>query len=159
MNAPEIAANQSPLEAALREVHATLAELLVAADEQYAAVSSRDRDRLESVTRLQERLTARLARAEARRMEALDGASMSDVIANLPQPEAARVDELRFSVAASVAELRARQGRTANLLSKTIELGRLTLDFLQRIVTTTSPAYNARGLSPLRQSVLVDGRA
>lgn len=152
-------ATRDSLEAALLEVQATLAELLVAADEQYAAVVSRDRDRLESVTRLQERLTARLARAEARRMESLNGLSLSDIIARSSDAEAGRLQDLRESIATTVADLRGRQGQTANLLSKTIELGRQTLDFLQRIVTTASPAYNARGLAAVRQSVLVDGRA
>src|SRR5579871_3504143 len=96
MNAPALAANQSPLETALREVHATLGEMLVAADKQYAAVVSRDRDRLESVTRLQERLTARLARAEARRLDALQGASLAEAIARTPDALGARdLEQLR----------------------------------------------------------------
>src|SRR5437016_7603532 len=47
--------------------------LPISADEQHAAVVERDRDRLESVTRQQEHLSARLARAEAKRLEVLNG--------------------------------------------------------------------------------------
>src|ERR687886_723289 len=65
MTAPAVPDQQSPLESALLDVHATLADLLVAADEQYAAVVARDHARLESVTRQQERLSARLARADS----------------------------------------------------------------------------------------------
>jgi len=160
MNAPALTATQSPLETALRDVYATLGELLVAADEQYSAVVSRDRDRIESVTRLQERLTARLARAEARRMAALAGASLAEVIARTSDARSARdLDQLRDAIATSVDELRCRQRRTANLLAKSIEMGRQTLEFLQRLVTNPTPAYNARGLSMMQHSVLVDGRA
>ena len=67
MTSPAVREHQSPLEEALVNVHTALAELLVAADEQHAAVVAHDRDRLEGVTRQQERLSARLARAESRR--------------------------------------------------------------------------------------------
>src|ERR1700739_4165368 len=99
MPAPAATVIQSPLEAALSDVHATLAELLQAADEQHAAVVARDRNRIESVTRQQERLSARLARAEARRIELLGGNSLSDVIARLEEPRATRVKVLRDEIA------------------------------------------------------------
>jgi flagellar biosynthesis/type III secretory pathway chaperone len=159
MTAPASPANQSSLESALREVQAVLAELLAAADEQYAAVAAHDRDRIESVTRKQERLSARLARAERQRQTLLGQASLSDVIASLPSQDAARLDALRRAIAYAVGELRARQNHTANLLARTIELGRQTLDFLQRLVTAPSPAYTQYGVTVSGQSVLVDSRA
>ena len=57
----------------LLDVHASLVDLRAAADEQYAAVVADDRDRLEAVTRLQERLSSRLGRAETKRLELLSG--------------------------------------------------------------------------------------
>ena len=74
MMTPVVREDQSPLEAALLDVDATLAELLAAADEQHAAVVAGDRQRLERVTGLQERLSSRLERAERRRLEHLGGA-------------------------------------------------------------------------------------
>ena len=68
MTTPAVREHQSPLEVVLLDVHATLADLLVAADEQHAAVVDHDRDRLENVTRQQEQLSVRLARAEAKRL-------------------------------------------------------------------------------------------
>jgi hypothetical protein len=55
--------------------------------------------------------------------------------------------------------LRTRQSQTAQLLAKTIDLGKQTLDYLQRLVTTPSTAYNVRGMVAARHSVLVDSRA
>ncbi len=72
MTNPAVREHQSPLEAALLDVYATLAALLVASDEQYAALVARDHARLESVTRQQERLSSRLERAEAKRANLLD---------------------------------------------------------------------------------------
>jgi flagellar biosynthesis/type III secretory pathway chaperone len=159
MNAPANPANQSSLESALREVQATLAELLVAADEQYAAVAAHDRERLESVTRQQERLSARLARAEKERRSLLGNSSLNETIADLSGPDAANLDVLRRSIAEAVHLLRTRQAQTAQLLSKSIELGKQTLDFLQRLVTTPGAAYDVRGMVAPRHSVLVDSRA
>ena len=159
MNAPAATTMQSPLEAVLRDVHVTLADMLEAAEQQYAAVVARDRDRIERVTRQQEQLSSRLARAEARRLEILNGASLTQAIAALPEAQAAPCAELRAAIATSVAELKARQGRTANLLNKTIEMSRQTLEFIQRLVTAPNPVYGRRGYSPSRRSLLVDSRA
>ena len=82
--------DHTPLEAALLDVHSTLSELLVAADDQYAAVAQRDRDGLEGVTRRQEQLAARLERAERQRVAALDGAPIRSAIAALPQDRGRR---------------------------------------------------------------------
>jgi flagellar biosynthesis/type III secretory pathway chaperone len=150
---------KTSLEAALLDVQATLDELLAAANEQHAAVVARDRDRIESVTRQQERLSARLARAEARRLELLRGTSLQQAVAALPGSEAARCESLGRSIAAAVLELKRRQSNTANLLARSIELTRQTLDFLQRLVTSPSPVYTMRGLSTARHSILVDQRA
>lgn len=153
MTALAIRETQS-LEAALREVHATLAELLVAADEQYAAVAERDRDRIETVTRKQEQLSARLVRAEQQRLTILGDRSLSEVAA-----DHADVDELRSVIATSVAELKRRQSQTTRLLTRTIDLTRQTLDFIQRVVTVASPVYGSRGVGMAPQSLLVDSRA
>ena len=159
MTAPAIAANQSPLEAALSEVRATLAELLVAANEQYAAVAAQDRDRIESVTREQERLSTRLARAERQRLALLDGASLNETIAALPRPDGARLDSLRDSIADAVRDLKARQDATARLLTRSIEITQQTLNFIQRVVIAPSPVYSAQGIGMARRSMLVDSRA
>jgi FlgN protein len=154
MTTPAVRAHQSPLEAALLDVHATLADLLVAADEQHAAVVDHDRDRLESVTRQQEHLSARLARAEAKRLEVLGGVPLVEAISALPTGEA-----LSLSIAARVQLLKERQAQTASLLEHSIDLASQTLNFLQRLVTPPSASYGARGIAAPRQSVLVDGRA
>jgi flagellar biosynthesis/type III secretory pathway chaperone len=138
----------------LLDVHATLAELLVAADEQHAAVVEHDRDRLESVTRQQEHLSARLARAEAKRLEVLGGVPLLQAVSGLPDGQA-----LSVSISMKVRRLKERQAQTASLLEQSIDLAGQTLNFLQRLVTPPSPAYGARGLAAPRQSVLVDGRA
>src|SRR5579859_2819900 len=117
MSAPVLPANQSPLEYALREVRATLDELLVAAEEQYAAVAARDRDRIEGVTRQQERLSARLARAERERLTLQGQTPLTEVIAALSTSDAARVNALRDSIASAVKELQSRQHATASLLA------------------------------------------
>jgi flagellar biosynthesis/type III secretory pathway chaperone len=159
MNAPALAANQSPLEAALHDVFATLSLLLVAADEQYAAVAADDRERIDSVTRQQERLSARLARAEAQRIHLTGSGTPTDWTANLPLDVATRLDELNSSIASAVRELKARQARTAGLLTDKIELASNTLTFLRRLVTQPAPTYTGRGMSTAGQSVLVDSRA
>jgi flagellar biosynthesis/type III secretory pathway chaperone len=159
MTAPAVRNQDSPLESALLDVHATLADLLVAADEQYAAVVARDHERLESVTRQQERLSARLARAEARRLELLAGTHLIDAVSALPASAAARADAVRHSIADSVQELKQRQARTAGLLEQSIDVAAQTLTFLQRLLTGQPGVYGARGFAPSRRSVLVDGRA
>ena|SRR5579859_1878451 len=159
MNAPAPATTQSPLEAALHEVHATLAELLVAADEQYTAVAAHDREQIERVTRRQEQLSTRLARAERHRLASLDRATLGEAIAALPASDAARVEGLRRSIASAVNRLRSRQSMTASLLAKSIELSTQTLEFLQRVVTSPQPTYGARGLRNAQHSMLVDSRA
>ena len=58
MSAPASHPPHSPLQAVLRDVHATLGELLLAADEQYAAAATGDHHRLEAITGRQERLAA-----------------------------------------------------------------------------------------------------
>jgi flagellar biosynthesis/type III secretory pathway chaperone len=146
------------LEAALREVQAALDELLVAADEQYAAVVARDRDRIESVTRQQERLSGRLARAERQRLALQGQAPLNEVIAALPTSDAVRVDSLRSSIAGAVLELKGRQEQSAQLLAKSIELTRQTLDFVQRLVTPASPVYGRQPVQA-RQSLIVELRA
>ena len=159
MTAPAVRNQDSPLESALLDVRATLADLLVAADEQYAAVVARDHERLESVTRQQERLSARLARAEARRLELLAGTHLIDAVSALPASAAARANAVRHSIADSVQELKQRQARTAGLLEQSIDVGAQTLTFLQRLLTGQPGVYGARGFAPSRRSVLVDGRA
>jgi len=159
MTTPAVRNQDSPLESALLDVHATLADLLVAADQQYAAVVARDHERLESVTRQQERLSARLARAEARRLELLAGTHLIDAVSALPASAAARADAVRHSIADSVQELKQRQARTAGLLEQTIDVAAQTLTFLQRLLTGQPGVYGARGFAPSRRSVLVDGRA
>ena len=159
MTTPAVRNQDSPLESALLDVHATLADLLVAADQQYAAVVARDHERLESVTRQQERLSARLARAEARRLELLAGTHLIEAVSALPASAAARADAVRHSIADSVQELKQRQARTAGLLEQTIDVAAQTLTFLQRLLTGQPGVYGARGFAPSRRSVLVDGRA
>src|SRR5450631_595258 len=89
---------QSPLEAALLDVDAVLADLLVAADEQHAAVVAGDRERLEAVTRRQETLSSRLGRAEGKRLSLLAGQSLGQVFADMPAPEAERLGNLSRSI-------------------------------------------------------------
>src|SRR6266849_6442557 len=159
MTTPAVREHQSPLEAALLQVHATLAALLVASDEQYAAVAAHDAARLESVTRQQERLSSRLARAEAQRLEVLEGVPLGSAIASLPADQSARARSLSDAIAVAVTELKGRQTHTASLLEQSIEVVGHTLNFLQRLVTVQSPAYGVRGIPHSRQSLLVDSRA
>ena len=159
MTSPAVREHQSPLEAALLDVHATLAALLVLADEQYAALVARDHIRLEGVTRQQERLSARLEHAEARRLEVLAGRPLAAAIAGLPADQSAPAISLSDAIAVAVTDLKGRQTRSASLLEQSIELVGNTLNFLQRLVTVQSPAYGVRGMAPPRQSLLVDGRA
>jgi flagellar biosynthesis/type III secretory pathway chaperone len=154
MTPPAVREHQSSLEAALLDVHATLADLLVAADEQHAAVVEHDRDRLENVTRQQEHLSSRLARAEAKRLDALSGVPLAEAVAALPAGQA-----LSGAISAKVRLLKERQAQTADLLEQNIDLANQTLSFLQRLVTPPSASYGARGVAAPRQSVLVDSRA
>src|SRR5205807_1408899 len=116
MTSPAVREHQSPLEAALLDVHATLAALLVLADEQYAALVARDHIRLESVTRQQERLSARLEHAEARRLEVLAGAPLASAMASLPADQSSRARSLSTAIAAAVTDLKGRQTHSASLL-------------------------------------------
>jgi flagellar biosynthesis/type III secretory pathway chaperone len=159
MNAPATIGHQSPLEAVLHEVQATLEQLLVAADEQHAALADNDRARLESVTQQQERLSARLARHEGRRIELLDGKPLREAIAALPETTRQRVELLRQDIASSVKQLQSRHARTALLLEQSVLLGNQTLKFLERLVSAPSPAYGKSGIAAPRSSVLVDSRA
>src|SRR5712692_9114760 len=109
MTTPAVREHQSLLEVALLDVHATLAVLLVASDEQYAAVEARDHARLENVTRQQERLSSRLEQAESRRLAALEGLPLSSAIALLPAEQAARTKSLSDSIALAVNQLREHQ--------------------------------------------------
>lgn len=159
MSATAVRPEPAALEAAMLDVQSTLAELLLAADEQYAAVVARDHERLEAVTRQQERLAARLARAEARRMEVLGGVPLTDAVATAEADDFGHLEGLCQSVAAAVRELKRRQAQNASLLEQSIELTGQTLSFLHRLVTTPSPAYGARGYAVQSPSVLVDSRA
>jgi uncharacterized membrane protein YqiK len=159
MTTPAVREDQSPLEAALLGVHATLVELLVAADEQHAAVVARDRDRLEGVTRQQERLSTRLARAEAKRLEILSGVPLSEALSSLAPAQAARARALSDSIGRAVTELKLRHGRTASLLEQSISLMDQTVQFLQRLLGVQSPAYGARGLTTPTLTLRVDSRA
>jgi flagellar biosynthesis/type III secretory pathway chaperone len=147
-------ATRTPLEAALDDVHTALADLLVAADEQYAALVERDRDRLENVTRQQERLAARLASAEGRRLQALNGRALAEAVSSEP-----RARELSAEIACQVRVLKDKQTRAAGLLQKSIEITDQTLKFLHRLVTPTVSVYGARGVAVARPSLLVDSRA
>jgi flagellar biosynthesis/type III secretory pathway chaperone len=159
MTPPAARALQSPLEIALLDVHATLADLLVAADEQHAAVMAGDSQRLERVTRQQERLSARLANAEAQRLELTAGTTFEAAAASLPGVQAARVKDLATTIAHAVRDLKDKQANTAGLLRQSIELTEQTLNFLQRLVTPQTATYGLSGLPATRQSLLVDGRA
>ena len=159
MTTPAVREHQSPLEAALLDVHATLTELLVASDEQYAAVVARDHAWLEQVTRQQERLSSRLEQAESKRLEALGGMSLQSAIAQLPDDQIARTKSLSNSIGHAVTQLKMRQNHTASLLEQSIELVSNTVNFLQRLVTVQAPAYGVRGVLASRQSLLVDSRA
>jgi flagellar biosynthesis/type III secretory pathway chaperone len=151
--------DQSPLEAILLDVHATLVDLLVAADEQHAAVVAADRGRLEIVTRLQERLSSKLNRSEGKRLKLLDGQSLADVLADLPADQAARLKTLSESIGQAVRDLRPRHERNESLLVRSAELAGQTVAFLQRLINPPSLSYGARGRRAPEQSLLVDSRA
>jgi hypothetical protein len=159
MTTSAVRTHQSPLEATLLDVQATLADLLVAADEQHAAVVERDRDRLETVTRQQERLSSRLARAEAKRLELLDGEPLPSALARLAGDEATRTRALSESIGSAVRQLQERHARTASLLQMSIDLAEQSLMFVQRLVSEPTPVYGAGGRRASQQSLMVDGRA
>jgi len=152
-------ATQSALESALLEVHATLAALLVAADEQHAALVARDNVQLERVTRQQERLAARLARAETTRIELTQGTGMAMAVSLLPADQAAAASALSASIAEAVRTLKDKQAHSARLVQQSIELTNQTLSFLQRLVVPQTAVYGLRGVATTSQSLLVDGRA
>jgi flagellar biosynthesis/type III secretory pathway chaperone len=154
MTTPVAIQDRTPLELALADVYATLTDLLVAADDQYAAVTERDRDRIEDVTARQERLSARLASAESRRIHALNGQTLAEAVATEPRAQA-----ISASIASSVKLLKARQSQTATLLEQSIDLTDQTIRFLHRLVAPDATVYGARGLAASRRSVLVDSRA
>ena len=149
----------SPLEAALLDVDATLVDLLVAADEQHAAVVAGDRARLESVTRTQEVLSSRLERAERKRLDLLAGTSLAVALADLPSDQAERLSTLSGSIADAVRELQPRHARNATLLERSAHLAGQTVLFLQRVASPPSPSYGANGRRAPQQSLLVDRRA
>jgi flagellar biosynthesis/type III secretory pathway chaperone len=147
------------LEQVLLDVDTTLADLLAAADEQHQAVVAGDRERLESVTRRQERLSAQLQRAERRRLSVLEGQPLHEAVAGLPGTAGERVSGLVDRISQSVLRLRERQAATASLLEQSVELTGQTLQFLQRLVTSQTQAYTARGVVTQSHSLLVDRRA
>jgi flagellar biosynthesis/type III secretory pathway chaperone len=159
MTTPAVREPQSPLEAALLDVDAIVADLLVAADEQHAAVVAGDRERLETVTRLQEALSSRLERAERKRLELLAGNSLIAALAELPADQAERLGSLSRSIADAVRELQPRHARNTVLLERSAELAGKTVLFLQRVASPPSPSYGAKGRRPPQQSMLVDSRA
>jgi flagellar biosynthesis/type III secretory pathway chaperone len=159
MTTPAVRAPQSPLEAVLLEVDATLADLLVAADEQHAAVVAGDRERLEMVTRLQETLSSRLQRAERQRLELLDGQSLAAALAALPADEHRRLTSLSQSIADAVRAIQPRHARNGSLLERSAQLAGQTVLFLQRVASPPSSSYGAQGRRAPQQSLLVDRRA
>jgi flagellar biosynthesis/type III secretory pathway chaperone len=159
MMTPAVREDQSPLEAILLDVNATLADLLMAADEQHAAVVADDRARLEIVTRLQERLSSKLKRSERKRLDLLAGQSLADALADLPADQAAPLNALSQSIAQAVRDLQPRHDRNATLLERSAELAGQTVTFLQHLMTTVSPSYSVRGRRAPQQSLLVDSRA
>src|SRR5258708_5588173 len=132
--------SQTPLEAVLLDVDAVLADLLVAADEQHAAVVAGDRERLEYVTRLQEGLSARLERAEGKRLTLLSGQTLEAARAEMPLDQSERMGRLTRSIADAVRELQPRHARNANLLERSAELAGQTVLFLQRVASPPSPS-------------------
>jgi flagellar biosynthesis/type III secretory pathway chaperone len=159
MMTPAIREDQSPLEAVLLDVQATLADLLAAADEQHAAVVADDRGRLEAVTRLQERLSSRLGRAERKRLEFLSGKTLTVALSELPADQSERLIGISRAIGQSVRALQPLHARNTSLLERSAELAGQTVMFLQRLVSPPSPSYGARGRRAPEQSLLVDTRA
>ncbi|HLZ30204.1 MAG TPA: flagellar export chaperone FlgN [Chloroflexota bacterium] len=159
MTTPAVHAALTPLEAVLFDVDAVLADLLVAADEQHAAVVAGDRERLEYVTRLQEGLASRLERFEAKRLSLLAGQSLAAASGEMPAAQAERVGNLSRSIADAVRELQPRHARNGSLLQRSAELAGQTVLFLQRVASPPSSSYGAHGRRAPQQSLLVDRRA
>jgi hypothetical protein len=151
--------DKSPLEAVLLDIDATLADLLVTAGTQHAAVVADDRGRLEAVTRLQKRLSARLGNAEHQRLELLSGRSLADGFADLPADQAERLGGLSKSIGQAIRELQPLQARNASLLERSAELAGETVTFLQHLLSPGSPDYGAHGRPAAQHSLLVDSRA
>src|SRR5262249_47616984 len=111
--------------------------------------------RVESVTRQQEQLAARLERVERKRTVALDGQSLTEALAQKPN-----LARLNNAIAGKVRELQAKHAQSANLIVKATELNAQTLQFLHSLVdASNSTTYGVRGTTKVRQSVLVDRRA
>src|SRR5579859_7196978 len=159
MTTPAVQSPRSPLEVVLIEVDATLADVLVAADQQLAAVVAGDRVRLEAVTRLQETLSARLGRAERQRLELLGPDSLATALAGLSADEHSRLTSLSQSIADTVREIQPRHARNGSLLERSAQLAGQTVLFLQRVASPPSPSYGAHGRRAPQQSLLVDRRA
>jgi len=152
-------ASRTTLEAALKDVHATLVGLLEAAGEQRAALESRDRERLEAVSARQESLTLRLEHAERVRMACMPAASLEESIALLPAEPGTRIARLTAAIRQSVLDLREQHARNAALLQRSLELTGHTLQFLQRLVLGQPPTYSPSGLAGMSHSLVLDGRA
>lgn len=159
MTMPAVREGQSPLEAVLLDVHATLTELLAAADEQHAAVVADDRGRLQVATRLQERLSSHLGRAERQRLELLSGQTLTAALADLPADQARRLGGVSQSIGQAVRELQPRHARNVTLLQRSADLAGQTVLFLQHLVSPPSQSYGAHGHRASQQSLLVDRRA
>ncbi len=151
--------NVPVLESALHEVQAVLEEMLAAADEQYAAFEANDLVWLERASRQQDRLTARLERAERQRLQAANGVPLRDLPTLLPEPQAAALSELIDAIAATILDLRTRSARNTTLFEGAAALAGQTVQFLQKIVAEHVQPYGADGLPIVQKSLLVDGHA
>ena len=152
--------DQSRFEAALLEVHATLAELLSASEEQSTAAASGDRDRLEAVTQRQEQLTAQLRRAEEQRLAISEGRSVREVVATLPPRRARNASALVARIATTVEQLRDQQARTTALLQRRIELAAQNVQFLQALLQVQPESYGGRvAVRGHTRSLVLDGHA
>jgi flagellar biosynthesis/type III secretory pathway chaperone len=136
-----------------------LGELLLAADEQYAAAVAGDHHRLEAITGRQERLAAQLERFERKRLALLAGRPLPQAIAELPSSEAQQAGALNRQIGQAVRELQQRHARSATLLRRSVELASQTLDFFQRLVCADPQAYGRAGRRRPAGSLLVDSRA
>jgi flagellar biosynthesis/type III secretory pathway chaperone len=159
MSAPASRTPHSPLQTVLRDVHATLGELLLAADEQYTAAAAGDHHRLEAITGRQERLAAQLERFERQRLALLAGRPLQQAIAELPRHEAQQASTLNSQIGQAVRELQRRHARSASLLRRSAELANQTLEFVQRLVCADPQAYGRAGRRRPAGSLLVDSRA
>lgn len=147
------------LESALREVCATLGELIAIADEQYAAAADGALERLATTSQRQETLASRLERAERRRLAAAHGRPLRDLLADVPAERAAVFEDLLATTAQRVIDLRERHARNAALLERGAGLAGQTVQFLRRLLVPHAPTYGADGATSVRRSVLLDGQA